>query len=542
MHRGRLGSYEVIEQIGEGGMGVVFRARDVRLDREVALKVLPEDLARDPQCRARLLRGARAEARLSHPNIATCFDVGEARPDPTDLFAPGSPGPHPESLLFIAMEFVPGEDLTAIVRGKPPSLRRVLDLAVQIAAGLEAAHGAGVVHRDLKPGNIRVTPDGRAKILDFGLARAYRPAGAGSAELIPSTTSSETAGRIAGTVLYMAPEQAAGEVVDARSDLFSFGIVLYELVTGQRPFGGDDAVSAFYALANEQPAPLARFARGVTSELQRIVDKLLEKRPEDRYQSAHEVLTDLRRVQDALAPSSGGMRALPARRKALPAVAMWATAVLAVLMAASLWLRSRQGATGVPSLAVLEFENATGDSALKFLCAGIASEIVDDLVQQGRLNVVSMSEAAKLSGDQRTPKGAARELGVHSVLTGALRRVGLSTRLDVELVDGRTAYIRWSATYDLAATGAFGVKHEIANAVASRLAVGGGTRTAAVAAAPPAEAYEEYLRGIEAMTDVDDPLAPGRSAAALERAVILAPGFALGWAARARALAWRYEH
>ena len=246
MSLGRLGDYEILERIGQGGMGVVFRARDTRLDRVVALKALSESLAADPESRARLVREARAEATLSHPNIATCFEVGTAVPSPADLLDPGTPGPHPERVSFLAMEFVPGEDLLALIEREPPPVSRVIELAIQIASGLEAAHGRGVVHRDLKPSNVRVTPSGEVKILDFGLARVWTQALQEPDHDALEYRTSE--GRIMGTTPYMSPEQGQGKPVDPRSDLFSFGVLLYQLTTGRLPFTGSSALEVFYAM------------------------------------------------------------------------------------------------------------------------------------------------------------------------------------------------------------------------------------------------------------------------------------------------------
>ena len=552
MSLGTLGSYRLIERIGEGGMGVVFRAHDSRLDRQVAVKVISERHALDRDYRTRLMREARAEARLNHPNIAMCFDVGEAVPDPANLFSPGSAGAPSAPVLYLAMELVPGTDLDELIGSRPVALPRVLDLSVQIASGLEAAHAAGLVHRDLKPGNVRVTPEGRAKILDFGLARQDASAVVDSeASTQPSHSLSD--GAIVGTVLYMSPEQAAGQTVDARSDLFSFGVVVYELVTGRRPFGGDDLVAASYSLANDVPAPLARYAGGVPDELERIVGKLLEKRPADRYQSAHEVVTDLQRLQGKISSSPSGVKPpkrSPALRRAwLPVAGVVAAAAIAW------WMGGGPGhgsPSGSASLAVLGFENATGDSSLSYLCSGLAADVEGDLVQGARLNVSSVAEVTSLPGDQRAPRNAARRLGVRSVLTGIVRRQGVTNRLRVELVDGRTGFVRWSAGYDLAPEHAYLVKQQIATAVATALGARRAASHARGRGAPSAVAYEEYLRGrqalarneylrgIQAIKDLDDPLASSRAAAALDSTVELSPDFALAWAVRSRVLAWRY--
>ena len=539
MPLGCLGTYEILERVGEGGVGVVFRARDTRLNRVVALKVLSESLSSDAELRARLLREARAEACLSHPNIATCFEIGAAAPQPPDLIAPGGPGPHPELVYYLAMEYVPGRDLLQMIEEKPLPIARVLDLAVQIASGLEAAHAAHVIHRDLKPGNVRVTPEGQVKILDFGLARIWstKPPGGET----PSFQTSE--GRVMGTAAYMSPEQARGDAVDARSDLFGLGVLLYQTVTGKLPFTGQSAIEIFHAASTEEPQPLSRYASGVPEELERIVRKLLEKEPRNRYQSAHEALTDLARLRDGRTPVTRS-HARDARSGRGAAILLLAGLLIAIVAAAAWWTMPWR-LKGAPSrtLAVLPFENATGDTTLEAVSAGLAEDLRNGLVQHTDVNVVSRGATAALPKGDRTPRTVAHELGVGAMLTGTVRRESGSARLEVELVDTHTGFVRWSETYDLSAGQALRSEQDMVQRVAARLRAktdlaGTGHKPVTTSAL---HAYDEYLIGVKELQDADDPQAEDRAADHFAAALSQDPEFSLALAGRARALLRIYK-
>lgn len=525
MALGRLGEYEILERIGQGGMGVVFKARDTRLDRVVAVKALSEAMAVEPESRARLMREARAEACLSDPHIAVCFEVSEAAPVPADLLDPGASGPHPATVPFLAMEFVPGEDLITLIERRPLPIPQVLDIAVQIASGLEAAHAAGIVHRDLKPSNVRITPSGEVKILDFGLARIWLPPDASTADLATALT---TENRVMGTAPYMAPEQSHGGTVDARSDLFSFGILLFHAVTGRLPFTGDTALEVFCAVASVEQPPMTRYAAGVPEELERIVRKLLAKRPADRYQSAHEVLTDLRALQE-------GRRPKRARRwPAFVALALGVPALAAGLVLARGWIGDL---VDPPSraLAVLAFENASGDSSLDLAGAALAEDVRRDLIQHTDLNVVSRPGVSSLPAGGRDPRTVGHELGVGSLLTGTVRRGSDAPRLEVELVGARTGFVRWSGAWDLLPSRTLGIKRELVQRVAEHLRARVDYGPTDRAGGEP-RAYDDYLRGMQELEDPDDPQAADRAADRFGTALTRDPDFALAWAGRARAL------
>jgi len=527
MSLGRLGQYEVLERIGQGGMGVVFKARDTKLGRLVALKTLTEALALDPECRARLVREARAEACLSHSHIAVCYEVGEAAPTPADLLEPGAAGPHPASVPFLAMELVPGEDLLELIERRPLTVPEVLDLGVQIAAGLEAAHTAGVVHRDLKPSNVRVTPEGEVKILDFGLARIWPP---------PRGSSGADAGQLRRCHHGHRPHMnraVPGRHVDARRT-FSFGVCSTR-PSPPAPVHGDTAVAVFTATASVDPPPRARYASGVPDEFERIVRKLLAKRPADRYQSAHEVLTDLRRLQSPRGP--GGTNGNGRRRWVAPALAAAAVAATIALAWGPIW-----DLVDPPSrtLAVLAFDVAGGDSTLGPTGAALAEAVRSDLIQHTDLNVASRASTAGLPAGVRDPKAVARELGVGSILSGTVRDGGEAPRLEVELVGARTGFVRWSGAWDLLPARTLGIRRELVQGVAKYLHAKVDFASAEHATDEP-RAYDDYLRGMRELEEPDDPQATDRAADAFGVALARDPGFALAWAGRARALLYLYQ-
>jgi serine/threonine protein kinase len=274
--------YEIEEELGKGGMGVVYRARDTRLGRAVAIKLLPPEFTKDPDRNGRFLQEARAASAVNHPAIAQIYDVDED-----------------SSGVFIAMELVPGKTVKALIQGKELDLLGALEVAIQVAGGLQKAHEAGIVHRDIKPENVMVTPDGHAKILDFGLAKLMEPPGGGSADEVShmETLAKTQAGTVLGTLRYMSPEQARGLTIDHRSDIFSFGVLLYEMVTGQLPFSGNTPVDTLHAIAFEETRPVSQLRANLPPSLQRVISRCLRKRAPDRYPDCKELAADLKTVQ-----------------------------------------------------------------------------------------------------------------------------------------------------------------------------------------------------------------------------------------------------
>jgi serine/threonine-protein kinase len=495
-----LGQYKILERIGAGGMGDVYRARDTRLGRTVAIKVLSANVAGDPDRRERFMREARAAAALSHPNIAALYEVGEDQGE-----------------LFLAFEFVPGETLRAVVGGRPMNVRRAIELAIQVADALADAHAAGIVHRDIKPDNIIVTPKGNAKILDFGLA-TWTAGGAEREQAGDAATMLATkVGTTLGTAAYMSPEQALGERIDQRTDIFSLGIVLFEMLTGKLPFGGATATAvALQIVQTPAPAPSA-VNKSVPRELDAIVVKALEKNVEQRYLSAATFAADLRSVLavlDARAMSepkpSGAPAGVAARRS-------WGGTVAGLLIVGALVLaawyerveilriyRQTIGPPPAPVIAVVPFETEPDQV---FFADGLADDLITRLGQTPGLKVIGRSATRTYRG--RPPRDIARELGAAVVLTGSVRPVGDTVKVSLELLDPADGTDVWTGQFTRDVKDIFAVQAEVADQVAQALRIKlqptpSSERTASRLVDP--RAYEAYLRGRDASAQrrVDD--------------------------------------
>jgi tetratricopeptide (TPR) repeat protein/TolB-like protein len=520
---GRIAGYELLEQVGRGGMGVVFRARDPNLDKIVAIKILPDERARDAEYRARFLREARTEASIDHPLIACCFSIGEADLDPPDLIPSATQEPPLPRKLYLTMEFIPGSDLSALVHGEPLAIERVLDLAGQIAEGLEVAHAAGVVHRDIKPANVRVTPDGRVKLLDFGLA-AIIPKPNSKTDSFKSSID-----RKMGTCHFMSPEQTNGRTIDPRTDLFSLGVVLYLLVTGRLPFTGETPYEVEDAIRHTEPPPMARYANGVSAELERITKKLLAKDASNRYQSAHEVHTDLVLLgKGPIAPEPESF----AHRALLIAFG----AVLVLIAAWAIWrifVRPPWHA-----LAVVPFVNRTGDPRLDYLGDGIAANLIGSLFRGSRLSVAAASTVQKIVPSERTARNLKHELGVDAMLAGSLSKRDELLHLDLELVEGGHGFVIWAASYDYDLAASDDVERQIVRDLTRKVSGPSGGQAPPRPTKPhPGSAYDRVLRAWSALDDPDDAMAD-RALAYVAEAVEQDPDFALAWACRSRVL-WK---
>ena len=523
---GRIAGYELLEQVGRGGMGVVFRARDPNLDKIVAIKILPDERARDAEYRARFLREARTEASIDHPLIACCFSIGEADLDPPHLIPSETQEPPLPRKLYLTMEFIPGSDLSALVNGEPLAIERVLDLTGQIAEGLEVAHAAGVVHRDIKPANVRVTRDGRVKLLDFGLA-AIIPKPNSKTDSFKSSID-----RKMGTCHFMSPEQTHGRTIDPRTDLFSLGVVLYLLVTGRLPFTGETPYEVEEAIRHTEPPPMARYANGVSAELERITKKLLAKDASNRYQSAHEVHTDLELLRRAPSPKPDPPK------PPVPWTLLAALAAVLVLIAAWLaylyWRPWR-------AVAVVPFTNSTGDPRLDYLGNGVAAGVVTSLIRNSNLSVTAMSTVQQVPPEKRDARRLKHELGVDATLAGSLSRHDGVLHLDLELVEGKRGFVIWAEGYNYDLAASEDVERQIAHDLVRRVSIPNGGREAPAprpTKPPVASAKDLVLRAAAALDDPDDANGPERALGQLAKALDQDPDFALAWAWRSRAL-WK---
>jgi serine/threonine protein kinase/Tfp pilus assembly protein PilF len=496
----RLGPYEITAQIGEGGMGEVYRATDTKLGRDVAIKVLPADVAADPDRLARFDLEARTVAALNHPNIVVLYSVEDAG-----------------GVRFLTMELVEGQALSTLVRPGGLPLAQVLDLSIPLADALVAAHEKGVVHRDLKPANVMVTRDGRVKVLDFGLAKISQDRSQVNS-MSPTMTSPAGltgAGIIVGTATYMAPEQIRGEPIDARADLFAFGILLYELATGRRPFAGDTLADVASAILRDVPEPLTGLRPDLPTELARIVECCLEKNRRERTQSAQELSNALRRVRRDVEGMDRGKPGgpIPARDQ-------------------------------LASIAVLSFVNRSTSADDEYFSDGLADELLNVLSKIRRLRVVARASSFHFKNKDVPLDQIGKLLNVATLLDGTVRKSGNRVRISVQLVKVSDSSHLWSETYDRTLDDIFAVQDDIAQSVVKELRatllgeevdsnISGQARAevakAAQGRATNPEAYRLYLLArhlLERFTREDH----ARAARHLEDALALEPGFALAWA------------
>jgi serine/threonine-protein kinase len=549
LQSGRIfGHYEIIKQIGAGGMGEVYLAEDKKLDRKVAIKILNEKFAAHESNLQRFVQEAKAASALNHPNILVIHEIGES-----------------ENSNYIVSEFIEGETLREYLQKLSLKPSEILDIAVQIANALTAAHTANIIHRDIKPENIIVRPDGFVKILDFGLAKLIeqKPIGVEDA----TAKQNETAkGIILGTVNYMSPEQAKGAKVDERTDIFSFGILLYEMIAGKTPFAGDTMSETFANLINSEPPPLTRFSSNLPDKLNRIITKMLKKNKDERYQTMKGLSGDLKDLRENLAFNTHFERSSSPNKKNETAVLQattgdvinrtdkkthnfteqiknrksFAAIALAVLLISFVVFgyyfynskKTISSVNGKKSLAVLPFLNASQDENAEYLADGITESIINNLSQLSGLKVMSRNSAFRFKNNQTDVKTIASQLGVETLVTGDIKQLGDKLIINVRLIDARDDSQIWGNQYIKSSADIIAAQNEIAQAVAQNLRVRlTGTEQQRLAKRPTEniEAYQLYLRGrFQVFKLMPQEINQGISY--FEQAIEIDPNYALAYA------------
>jgi serine/threonine-protein kinase len=465
------GRYEIIEELGRGGMGVVYKAQDTKLKRTVALKFLPAEFTHISEVKDRFMREAQAAAALDHPHICTVYEFDEA-----------------EEKTFISMAYIEGQSLKKKIESGPFELYEALRIAIQAAEGLQEAHKKGVVHRDIKSANIMVTEKDQAMIMDFGLAR------------ITGTTLVTKEGMTMGTIAYMSPQQARGEGVDHRTDIWSLGVVLYEMFSGQLPFKGEHDQAIIYSILNEQPKPITDLRSEIPMSIEQVVAKTLEKDPDERYQNIEELLDDLRSISEGIEPEGIRVRLWKAkllkRKRAILYAGIAGFLIIMTVIVLSLFTGR---AEAIDAIAVLPLENLTGDPEQEFFADSATDELIGQLAQIGALRVISRRSVMQYKGVEKPLPEIVKELKVDAVVEGTVLRVGDSVRIRVQLIEALPEERNlWTQTYDRAMTDVLVMYREMARAIADRIQVKLTPQEEANLASTRQvnpEAYEAYIKG-----------------------------------------------
>jgi eukaryotic-like serine/threonine-protein kinase len=501
----KLGPYEIRAPIGAGGMGEVYRARDSRLNRDIAIKVLPERLAQDPQALARFEREAKAVAALSHPNILVLYDVGSGA-----------------SIHYAVTELLEGETLRERIARGPLPWRKAAEIAAAVAEGLAVAHSKGIIHQDIKPANIFLTSDDRVKILDFGLAQIHRQLAQDEATV---TLTEPGHGTVAGTIGYMSPEQVRGEKARVPSDIFSLGCVLYEMVTGQRAFTGKSASDILAAILKEEPPALADSGKPSAPEFDRVIERCLEKNPAQRFHSAHDLAFALR----SLSTMAGERTAPPRLKRRMVAVSMMAA--ILILAGAGFYYWNSRAEQSIDSLAVLPFVNSSGSPDADYLSDGITESLMDSLSELPNLKVMSQSAVFRYKGKDADARAVGRELGVRAVLTGRIVQRGDDLAVSAELMDVASNTHLWGERYDRKVADALAVQREIAAEISDKLRARLSNEKKEQIARRQTEnpeAYQLYLKGKYYASKLDtENLNKGLDC--FRQAIVLDPNYALAY-------------
>ncbi len=526
-----LAHYRILSKLGEGGMGEVYLAEDAELQRKIALKVLPEEMSADPVRLERFKREARAVAALDHPNIVTIHSVEQV-----------------DGVHFLTMSLVEGKTLDEIIHSKGLPLERFFDLAIPLADAVAAAHAKGITHRDLKPANVMVTAEGRVMVLDFGLAKLASDPGAADED--EETQALTQDGYVVGTVRYMSPEQAKGEPVDQRSDVFSLGVLLYEMATGSRPFKGKSAIELISSILKDNPEPVTQVRTELPYHLGRLIQHCLEKNPDRRFQTAIDVRNELddleREVASGQVPVSGvtetGAPAASSRVARLGSVA--AVAIVAVLAGVWLWETiigppPPVSATEPRSLAVLPLDNLSGDPEHEYFSDGMTESMITDLAGISALRVIARSSVMPYKGTTKSPRTIGRELDVDALLTGSAMMVGDTVRITAQLIDTATEKHLWADSYQRDLSDIFALQNEVAGEISSAIEVSLTPEEATLLARDrpvDPEAHRLYLRGRYAMERFH-PEEARKAIDLFHQAIALDPTSALAYAGLADAYA-----
>ena len=524
-----ISHYKILEKLGEGGMGVVYKAEDTNLKRTVALKFLPPLFSADDEVKQRFIHEAQAASALNHTNICSIHTIEEY-----------------EQQQFIDMEFVEGKTLGVLLKEKELSLKEVVDIALQIAEGLNAAHKKGIVHRDIKPDNIMVTDERLVKIMDFGLAKLK-----GSSKLTKTHST-------LGTLSYMSPEQAQGIEADHRSDIFSFGVVLYEMITGHRPFKGEHEAAIIYSLLNENPEPLSRYKTGVPEPLQRILDKALAKGQGERYQHVDEMLVDLKKlIKETELNISGGTQTNP-KHSFRQATLLWVLVsfvVVALVVGGYLLIKGNREPEKLSqaktveiewtnSIAVLPFRDFSSKKDQEYFCNGMTDAIIGRLAKISELKVLATTSVMRYKNTDKDIKDIGRELNVENILEGTLQKEKNKIRLSAQLISTENGFNIWADTYDRELTMVFEIQDDISKAIAEALKVTLTAKARETSNAGQPQNFETYEYHLKGMNLVNTYIVYEREedfVAAItmfKKAIEIEPNFAASYTG----LAWGYQH